>query len=54
MTDQERIAELEEQIAALRARLPKHSVPMSMMIELEEMEEELEELQARAASDEPD
>jgi len=51
MTDQERIAELEDQIAALRARLPKHSVPMSMMIELEDLEEELEALQARISRD---
>jgi len=51
MTDQERIAELEDQIAALRARLPKHSVPMSMMIELEDLEEELETLQARISRD---
>ena len=51
MTDQERIAKLEDQIAALRARLPKHSVPMSMMIELEDLEEELETLQARISRD---
>ena len=37
-----RIAELEERIADLRARLPKHSVPPSMIIELEDLEEELE------------
>ena len=51
MTDQERIAELEDQIAALRARLPKHSVPMSMMIELEDLEEELESLRAQVPRD---
>ena len=31
-----RIAELEKQIADLKARLPKHSVPPAMIIELEE------------------
>lgn len=44
----ERIAELEEQIADLKARLPRHSVPASMLIELEDMEEELERLKAES------
>ena len=35
------LEELEKQIADLRARLPKHSVPTAMLIELEELEEEL-------------
>ncbi len=35
------IEELEQRIADLQARLPKHSVPASMLIELEELEEEL-------------
>ena len=39
---QSRIAELEERIADLKARLPRHSVPPAMIIELEELEEELE------------
>ena len=47
MTDKRRIAELEAQIAALEARLPKHSAPPTMIIELEELEEELEVLRAR-------
>ena len=49
----QRIAELERRIADLKARLPKHSVPSAMFIELEELEEELEkELErARRASD---
>jgi hypothetical protein len=47
MTDKRRIAELEAQIAALEARLPKHSVPPTMITELEELEEELEVLRAR-------
>lgn len=37
------IAELEHRIADLKARLPKHSVPPAMLIELEELEEELEQ-----------
>ena len=47
MTDKKRIVELEAQIAALEARLPKHSVPPAMIVELEELEEELETLKAR-------
>ena len=38
------IAKLEQQIADLKARLPKHSVPAAMMIELEELEEALARL----------
>lgn len=47
MTDQERIAQLEEELAALRARLPKHSVPPAMILELEDLEDELELLRAK-------
>lgn len=39
--DEERITQLTEAIAQLKARFPKHSVPPAMMIELEELEEEL-------------
>ncbi|MGD8462633.1 MAG: histidine kinase [Anaerolineae bacterium] len=51
MTDQERIRQLEKQIEELQARLPKHSVPAAMIIELEDLEEELEALKARAGRD---
>jgi uncharacterized protein YceH (UPF0502 family) len=51
MTDQERIAQLEKEIAELEARLPKHSVPAAMIIELEDLEDELEALRARASRD---
>jgi hypothetical protein len=33
----------------LKARLPKHSVPASMLIELEELEEEMERLHEQAS-----
>jgi hypothetical protein len=36
------LEELEKHIADLRARLPRHSVPAAMLLELEELEEELE------------
>lgn len=46
MIDRERIAELEERIQDLRTRLPKHSVPAAMLVELEDLEDELAELRA--------
>lgn len=47
MTDQQRIVQLEEQIAELKARLPKHTPPPSMLIQLDEMEDELATLSQR-------
>lgn len=43
------IEELEERIADLKARMPKHSVPPSMLIELEDLEEALERAQSDSA-----
>lgn len=40
----ERIAELERQLAELRRRLPAHSIPTAMMLELEELEDQLDAL----------
>jgi len=40
--DTDRIKDIEEKIAELKARIPAHSVPPSMWQELEELEEELE------------
>ncbi len=51
MNIEERIAQLEEEIAALKARLPKHSTPPAMIVELEELEDELEELKAQRDAD---
>ena len=42
-----RVTELERRIADLKARLPRHSTPPAMLIELEELEETL--AQAKAA-----
>jgi hypothetical protein len=36
-----RVAELERRLADALARLPKHSTPMAMMMEIEELEEDL-------------
>ena len=39
----DKIKEIEERIADLKARWPAHSVPPSMWQQLEELEEQLEE-----------
>ncbi len=44
MNKQQRIRQLEQQIADIQARLPKHSVPSHMILELEDLEDELESL----------
>jgi hypothetical protein len=40
--DTERVTELEQKIADLKRRIPPHSIPPAMLLELEELEEELE------------
>jgi hypothetical protein len=39
----DKVRELEDKVADLKARWPAHSVPPSMWQQLEELEEELEE-----------
>jgi hypothetical protein len=51
MNERERILHLETEIAELKARLPKHSVPAAMIIELEDLEDELAALKARVSPD---
>jgi hypothetical protein len=51
MNPEEKIAQIKRRIAELEARLPKHSTPPSMLIELEDLEAELEQLKAKAARD---
>ena len=51
MNAKERIQQLEKQIAELKARLPKHSVPAAMIIELEDLEDELAALKVQASRD---
>lgn len=48
MTMDQRIQELEQQIAELKARWPKHSVQPWMLQELEDLEAELDALKRRA------
>lgn len=50
-TKAERIKELERQIADLEARLPQHSLPPAMLIELEELEEALERARSERAEE---
>jgi len=45
----DRITELEEQIAELKRRFPAHSVPPAMMQQLEELEDELESEREKAS-----
>lgn len=47
MTTQERIRDLQKRLDDLRARLPKHSIPAAMILELEALEEQLADLQAQ-------
>jgi hypothetical protein len=47
-----RIEKLEQRIADQKARWPKHSVPASMLIELDDLEEELEQARVEAARQE--
>jgi len=42
--DEQRLRELEQRIADLHARLPKHSVPAAMMVELEDLQDEHDRL----------
>ena len=42
----DKLREIEEKIADLKARWPAHSVPPSMWQELEELEDELERAKA--------
>lgn len=44
------IAKLEARIAELRSRLPKHTPPPSMLIELDELEDALERAYAASAA----
>jgi chaperonin cofactor prefoldin len=43
MADNEKIEELKRKIEDLKKRLPAHSIPPSMIAELDELEEQLEE-----------
>lgn len=42
-----RLKELEEKLDDLQRRIPPHSVPVGMMMELEEIEDEMEKVKRR-------
>ena len=46
--NRKKIREVEARIADLKKRMPAHSVPVSMLLELEALEEELERLRNQA------
>ena len=48
-----KVEELEARLHDLRSRLPAHSIPASMLIELEELEEMLERAQASREAGNP-
>jgi hypothetical protein len=48
----ERVKEIEDEIADLKARWPAHSVPPKMWQQLEELEEKLEEAKKQLKADE--
>ena len=43
---QKQIAEVKQRLTEARARIPKHTPPPALMVEIDELEEELEELEA--------
>lgn len=47
MNVEDRIAYLEKRLADLNVRMPKHSVPAAMIVELEDLEDELDELKTQ-------
>jgi len=47
MNDAERLRQLEDQLADLKSRMPAHTVRPSMIMELEELEDEIDSLRAK-------
>ncbi len=47
MNDVERLRQLEDQLADLKARMPAHTVRPTMIMEMEELEDEIESLRAK-------
>jgi DNA repair exonuclease SbcCD ATPase subunit len=48
---QTQIAEVKQRLADARSRMPKHDVPAALIAEMDELDEELERLQALAGAD---
>jgi uncharacterized coiled-coil DUF342 family protein len=47
----QQIAEVKQRLAEARARVPKHDIPAALITEIDELDEELERLQALANAD---
>ena len=47
---EERITEVERELENAQARIPKHSPPVSLLIEIDEAEDELAELRKQQGS----
>jgi len=47
----EQIAQVKQRLAEAKARVPKHDVPAALIAEMDELDEELERLQALADAD---
>ena len=48
---QDQIAQVKQHLADTQARVPKHDVPAALVAEMDDLEEELEHLQAQASND---
>ena len=51
MNDNDKIEQIKLQIEDLKKRLPAHSIPPRMIVELDELEEELEEEMKKRSAD---
>jgi hypothetical protein len=47
--DSEHLRQLEERLAKVKARMPRHTPRPSMMMEMEDLEEEIDALRARVS-----
>ena len=45
------VQDLKDRISEIKKNIPAHSIPVTMLIELEELEEELEQLQERSSGE---
>jgi DNA repair exonuclease SbcCD ATPase subunit len=50
---QEQIAHVKQRLKEARARVPKHDIPAALVSEMDDLEEELERLQAQASESTP-
>jgi chromosome segregation ATPase len=48
---QEQIAQVKQRLKDARARVPKHDIPAALIAEMDDLEQELERLQAQASGD---